>query len=218
MASRDLDTSDRRGVPTSPKTCQRTTPAGCGGPRPRGTADASLGGRPRAAGEPSPSLVRASRPISRGERSDGHRDPVAQDAGRACRPVDDAGSQAHPRTCDVVRTPIVTVCRGCCCGVPGKSPGVEHDARLGRLEAALEGLARIRLSECLGPCERADVVAVSPTRAGRAAGGRPAWLARTTGRVEATAVADWLRAGGPGVAPLPPALGRSRIRPPADGR
>ena len=26
-------------TPTSPKTCQRTAPAGCGGPRPRGTAD-----------------------------------------------------------------------------------------------------------------------------------------------------------------------------------
>lgn len=109
--------------------------------------------------------------------------------------------------------PIVTVCRGCCCGVPGKSPGAEHGARLGRLEAALEGLARIRVSACLGPCERADVVVVAPTRTGRDAGGRPAWLASCHGRAEVAAVADWVRAGGPGVAPLPPVLHRNQMRP-----
>lgn len=109
--------------------------------------------------------------------------------------------------------PIVTVCRGCCCGIPGKSLGVEHSTRLDRLESALDGSARVRLSECLGPCERADVVVVGPTRTGRAAGGRPVWIGRTNGRAEVNAIAAWVRAGGPGVAPMPACLSTSHFEP-----
>src|SRR4051794_33927904 len=37
-----VDGEPSDGAPMSPKTCQRTAPAGCGGPRPRGTADGSV--------------------------------------------------------------------------------------------------------------------------------------------------------------------------------
>lgn len=107
--------------------------------------------------------------------------------------------------------PLVTVCRGCCCGIPGTSLGVGHAERLDRLEDALDGVARVRVSDCLGHCERADVVVVAPTPLGRRLGGRPVWLGRVNGRHEATAIADWIRAGGPGIAPLPADIARHRF-------
>lgn len=99
----------------------------------------------------------------------------------------------------------VTVCRGCCCGRSGKNPGVDHAGQLELLRARL-GADRVRVSDCLDVCEASNVLVVSPSAAGRAAGGRPVWLG-FVGDLEAIGeVADWIDAGGPGAAEPPQAL------------
>ncbi|ANY07192.1 hypothetical protein [Pseudonocardia sp. HH130630-07] len=103
-------------------------------------------------------------------------------------------------------TPSLTVCRGCCCGSGRKHPGVDHAGLLDRLRAGTDGHARLRTSECLGPCADSDVVVVGPAPAARRAGARPVWLRRVLDRAAVDAVADWVRAGGPGAADRPDAL------------
>ncbi|MDR7255428.1 (2Fe-2S) ferredoxin [Nocardioides sp. BE266] len=112
--------------------------------------------------------------------------------------------------------PTVTVCRGCCCGTTKKRPGVDHAARLDALRTMLGDRATLRVTDCLGPCERSDVVVVSPSREARRSGARPVWLGRLNGRHETSAIADWVGAGGPGVADLPESLRRSPFRPTPD--
>lgn len=105
--------------------------------------------------------------------------------------------------------PAVTVCRGCCCGSGRKHPGLDrthHDRLLDRLTRGAEGHARLRTSECLGPCADSDVVVVAPTPAARRAGARPVWLRAVLDAATTDAVTDWVRAGGPGTAPRPAAL------------
>lgn len=109
--------------------------------------------------------------------------------------------------------PTVTVCRGCCCGTSKKRPGVDHEARLDALRSLLGDGATFRVTDCLGPCERSDVVVVSPSPAARRSGARPVWLGRLNGRHEASAIADWVHAGGPGVSEIPESLVRGRFVP-----
>ncbi|ROO85983.1 hypothetical protein EDD29_3540 [Actinocorallia herbida] len=103
----------------------------------------------------------------------------------------------------------VTVCRDCCCGSP-KIAGVDHDAQLARLRAEAE----VRVSDCLDVCERANVIVVQPSAEGRAAGARNIWLEFVNGAAATEDVAAWLRAGGPGVAPMPPILDLHLFTPP----
>lgn len=95
----------------------------------------------------------------------------------------------------------VTVCRDCCCG-SRKVSGVDHDAQLARLR----GEAQVRVSDCLDVCERANVIVVQPSTEGRAAGARPVWLGFVNNDEATEDVAAWIRAGGPGVAPIPAIL------------
>ncbi|WP_375425446.1 (2Fe-2S) ferredoxin domain-containing protein [uncultured Friedmanniella sp.] len=100
----------------------------------------------------------------------------------------------------------LTICRGCCCGTKKARPDVDHAAQLARLSELTDehGLAW-RQSECLGPCEEANVVVVHPSPQARAAGARPVWF----GLVDSTQLeilSSWLTAGGPGMAPLPDQL------------
>lgn len=101
--------------------------------------------------------------------------------------------------------PKVTVCRGCCCGTP-KIPRLDHRAQLAGLRQALDGLAQVRVSDCLDACEQANVVVVQPSAAGRAAGGRPVWLGLVNDTEAAEDIAAWIRAGGPGLADPPGVL------------
>lgn len=130
--------------------------------------------------------------------------------------VDDEPRKKAPMTgtapYDAPPVPTVTVCRGCCCGTSKKRPGVDHEARVEALRALLGDRATLRVTDCLGPCERSDVVVVSPTPDARRAGARPVWLGQLNGRHESAAISDWVRAGGPGVAELPESLRRSRFR------
>ncbi len=80
--------------------------------------------------------------------------------------------------------------------------GVDHAAQLARLGEE----APVRVSECLDVCDQANVIVVQPSAAGRAAGGRPVWLGLVNDPDATEDIVTWVRAGGPGVAPLPDIL------------
>jgi hypothetical protein len=99
---------------------------------------------------------------------------------------------------------IITVCRDCCCGTTSKHPDVWHDEHLATLQAARGG--SVRVSQCLAACELSNMIVVNPSRAGRAAGGRPAWLGEMLTDALVDDVVAWVEAGGPGLAPMPASL------------
>ncbi|SDO77310.1 hypothetical protein SAMN05660199_02569 [Klenkia soli] len=96
--------------------------------------------------------------------------------------------------------PTLTVCRGCCCGRVEKHPGTDHRAQLTALQ---RGTARVRVVDCLDACERSNVVVVSPSPAGRAAGARPVWLGGVLDEETTADVLRWVADGGPGIAEPP---------------
>ncbi|MER7760453.1 (2Fe-2S) ferredoxin domain-containing protein [Streptomyces sp. NPDC097619] len=113
----------------------------------------------------------------------------------------------------------LVVCRGCCCGNSRKHPDVDHDRQLARLESAAAesgGTLAVRTSECLGPCEQANVIVVQPSAEGRRRGARAVWIGWAKDDDCTDALLEWAAAGGPGVTPLPPVLDLQRIEPPAD--
>ncbi|WP_240553683.1 (2Fe-2S) ferredoxin domain-containing protein, partial [Streptomyces niveiscabiei] len=60
----------------------------------------------------------------------------------------------------------VVVCRGCCCGDRRKHPGFDHAWQLDRLRAsaaASGGTFTVRTTDCLGPCDQANVLVVQPS-------------------------------------------------------
>ncbi|GHG87801.1 (2Fe-2S) ferredoxin domain-containing protein [Streptomyces lanatus] len=95
----------------------------------------------------------------------------------------------------------IVVCRDCCCGT-AKVPGVDHAQQTARLAEH----APVRVSDCLGVCEHANVIVVQPSRAGRAAGARPVWLGLVNDPEATEDILTWVRAGGPGIAPCPEVL------------
>lgn len=99
----------------------------------------------------------------------------------------------------------VTVCRGCCCGRAEKLPGVDHAGQLAELRSRL-GRERVRVSDCLDVCEQSNVLVVSPAPAGRANGARPVWLGLVHDADAIADIADWIQAGGPGLAEPPGVL------------
>ncbi|WP_395576023.1 (2Fe-2S) ferredoxin domain-containing protein [Streptomyces sp. BK79] len=103
----------------------------------------------------------------------------------------------------------IVVCRDCCCGSP-KVTGVDHAAQTERLRAA----APVRVSACLDVCDQANVIVVQPSAEGRAAGGRPVWLGLVNDPGATEDIVAWVRAGGPGVAPLPDILDLYTCAPP----
>ncbi len=98
------------------------------------------------------------------------------------------------------------VCRDCCCGTARKHPDVDHDALYARLSRATEGAAVVDATACLLACEKSNVVVVQPGASGRRRGGRPVWLAEVLDEPTVDAIARWVRAGGPGLSPVPEAL------------
>lgn len=106
--------------------------------------------------------------------------------------------------------PTLTVCRDCCCGTARKHPETDHAAQLARFRAA----ARVRVSDCLDACAYSNVVVVSPSPAGRAAGARPVWLFGVLDADTEDEVLAWVAAGGPGIAD-PPGMLDLRIFTPA---
>lgn len=103
----------------------------------------------------------------------------------------------------------VVVCRDCCCGSP-KVTGIDHAEQTARLRAQVP----VRISACLDVCDQANVVVVQPSAAGRAAGARPVWLGLVNDPDATEDITAWVRAGGPGVAPLPDILDLYVFTPP----
>ncbi|MEY9490391.1 (2Fe-2S) ferredoxin [Streptomyces calvus] len=102
----------------------------------------------------------------------------------------------------------IVVCRDCCCGT-SKVTGVDHAAQTDRLRE----VAPVRVSDCLDVCDQANVVVVQPSAQGRAAGGRPVWLGLVNDPDATEDIAAWVRAGGPGIAPMPDILGLYALSP-----
>lgn len=108
--------------------------------------------------------------------------------------------------------PSVTVCRGCCCGTFAKHPEVDHEDQLRRLRAAGSQVRAVQ--ECLGHCERSNVMVVMPSRLGRLFGGRPIWVGQVLAPETLGVVVEWVAAGGPGLAPVPEAMRGAVFVPP----
>ena len=103
----------------------------------------------------------------------------------------------------------VVLCRGCCCGSERRDPHTDHAAQLDwllQLERAHPDGVTARISDCLGPCARANVLVVRPSSAGRRRGGRPVWFGSVRDTRILVVVESWLRAGGPGLVALPDEL------------
>ena len=85
----------------------------------------------------------------------------------------------------------ILVCRGCCCGTE-KHDDVDHDAQVDRLQAAVAGRRRAKLytTNCLGPCERSNVVVVR-------SGSERIWFGDVLDATSTAALADWVEAGAP---------------------
>ncbi|MEV7242446.1 (2Fe-2S) ferredoxin domain-containing protein [Streptomyces sp. NPDC093248] len=119
----------------------------------------------------------------------------------------------------LARPCTVVVCRGCCCGDPAKQPGTDPAGQLDRLRAAAaEGGFEVRTSDCLGPCDQANVLVVRPSAEGRRAGGAPVWIGFALDDDCTAEVAEWARAGGPGAAEPPLTLELQMIRAPRGAR
>ncbi|MGW3109256.1 (2Fe-2S) ferredoxin domain-containing protein [Streptomyces sp. NPDC001100] len=71
------------------------------------------------------------------------------------------------------------------------------------LRTVLAGVAMIRRTDCLGACERANVVVIQPSAQGRQAGGRPVWLGQVNDPDAATDITTWVKNRGPGLADPP---------------
>lgn len=88
------------------------------------------------------------------------------------------------------------VCRGCCCGTEGKHPRVDHDAQIAALEAAVADRARtkVHITDCLGPCERSNVIVVRSGRTKR-------WFGGMLGTMVTQSLAEWVADGATGEVP-----------------
>jgi hypothetical protein len=104
------------------------------------------------------------------------------------------------------------VCHGCCCGTP-KDPGLDHTARLRDLGQALDGTANLRVTDCLDACERANVIVVQTSAAGRKAGGRPGWLGQVNDSDAIADITTWIEDGGPGLTEPPGILDLHAFQP-----
>ncbi|MFD8472306.1 HAD-IC family P-type ATPase [Streptomyces globisporus] len=99
---------------------------------------------------------------------------------------------------------MVTVCRGCCCGILAKVPRLDHAGQFVDLRTSLSGVAMVRRTDCLDACERANVV--QPSAEGRKAGGRPVWLGQVNDPAAVADITTWVNSGGPGLADPPGVL------------
>lgn len=116
-----------------------------------------------------------------------------------------------PSPTSAASTCRVVLCRGCCCGTLDKHPDTDHRLQADQLGAAV-GID-LTVTGCLGNCERSNTIVVLPSAAGRAAGGRVTWLGRILDPALTQAVADWIAAGGPGLADPPQRLA-PHVQPP----
>jgi hypothetical protein len=109
----------------------------------------------------------------------------------------------------------LTVCRGRRCTAAGERREINQIAPRARLEGLADaGYAALRDSSCLSQCRQANVVVVRPALTARIKGERPVWIGPLEDEV-LPRLETWIRAGGPGRAPLPDALSARVITPKA---
>lgn len=111
----------------------------------------------------------------------------------------------------------VMLCRDCCCGDPGKHPTTDHRAQQEALLACAGTTrsgerVRVRVVDCLGQCDRSNVVLVRDFTRGR----RPVdtWLGDVHDDDLTWRVAGWAERGGE----LPEDLAAHRFAPFVPGR
>jgi len=97
----------------------------------------------------------------------------------------------------------VTVCRGCCCGTAEKHPEIDHD---GQLRQLAEVGVRVRVADCLGPCEHSNVMVVHPSSVLRRQGARVVWLGGVLDPRLIVHIGRWAAQGGPGANAMPEAV------------
>ncbi|MDF9816920.1 (2Fe-2S) ferredoxin domain-containing protein [Streptomyces sp. SPB162] len=110
----------------------------------------------------------------------------------------------------------LVVCRGCCCGNASKHPGTDHQRQLDRLSAAAAasgGRLALRTTDCLGPCDQANIVVVQPSAAGRRKGGRAVWIGFATDDGSTDDILAWVASGGPGETDPPATLALQIVTP-----
>ena len=106
------------------------------------------------------------------------------------------------------RTDVV-LCRGCCCGTERKHPDVDHALQGALLRQAAESTGgTLRRTDCLGPCERSNVVVVRPE------GARPVWFGRVLDEGATAALVAWVAGGAQGRPPA--AVASHRFHPGRD--
>lgn len=103
----------------------------------------------------------------------------------------------------------VLVCRGGDCGSRTKHPDVDHVGLLREMKETVAGSARVVPSKCLDACEHSNVVVVVPG----ARDSEPVWTGGVNDRELNTALCEFVRSGGPGVAELPIEVELQQFRP-----
>lgn len=89
-------------------------------------------------------------------------------------------------------TTRVLLCDACCCGTERKHPGVDHAAIRERLGSAAESTGgRSRRVDCLGVCERSNVVVVKTRSSGTF------WIGEVLDEPVVAALESWIRRGAP---------------------
>ncbi|MEK0099919.1 (2Fe-2S) ferredoxin domain-containing protein, partial [Streptomyces sp. A475] len=71
----------------------------------------------------------------------------------------------------------------------------------------------VRVTDCLDACERANVIVVQPSTAGRKAGGRPVWLGLVNDPDATADITAWIEGGGPGLTEPPGILDLYTFKP-----
>ena len=100
----------------------------------------------------------------------------------------------------------VLICRGCCCGTEEGPDPARHLDQIRQATAAVGG--RLKVTNCIGPCDRKNVVVVRS----RSEGER--WMARYYGAVgqrEVDSLCAWVAAD-PALAEEPASLATCRFR------
>lgn len=111
----------------------------------------------------------------------------------------------------------VKVCRGCCCGVKtGQKSGAE-DRVLALKQLEQVGI-EVDLTDCLGPCEKGDVVVILPTASERKLGHKPLWLGSMHSLTLTRLLAEFVMKDFPENLQHYPELRELRIQPPRKGK
>lgn len=81
----------------------------------------------------------------------------------------------------------VAVCRGCCCGTKAKHGEIDHQDQVDTLRAALQRatIGRLWETDCLGPCDRSNVIVVRSGTVRR-------WFGPVLSTEQTATLAQWL--------------------------